>query len=840
MHLRPGVPGRRRHPRRGGHPQPDIPGYQSTAGYVGYFVNRAPAPPGTSSGPRAGPAVVSLRYYNVASPPLHRPPSTLDLEVNGRLHRSSCRPHDGGRNPGRPSRPPCPCVSGTNSIRGGQHHSEQLRPGPRHPGRRSGGSPPPSPPSTGPLGGWFRGFDTYTYNDTPTCGPGQSGATCQATIEPLHTDGLLDTAGWRLLDDTQSALWTTQGWVNPGRRTGDVEDGYLFVYGTDYAGALHTLAQLDRPGAPASPQTSSACGTPTTRPTRAPTSKTRSIPPSSANQVPLNTLSLDTDWKAPNDWDGWEWNRSLFPSPSSFLRWARSHGIDVTLNIHSSIDDNDPKLPQAERIAGHTLATSSCTSGNCKVWDWSSVPQAESNFALQQSFQQQGVSFWWLDWCCDNSVVSVAGRDPRRVDRPSLRPGHGQPGRAGLRAGPHRRLQRRPAGGVPGRAMVEPHLDHRLHRGRLGNLEHPGPGGRAGPRRGHHRRALREQRHRQLPRAAANAAGADPPDLYDRWVQLGTFQPILRLHSNNEDRLPWQYPQPVQGITEAFLRLREALLPVHLHLGRRGQRDRSAHGPAALPRLPRPTGGLPEPDGVPLRLRHAGGAGDHAGDVASTTVWFPPGRGSTSSPGPRSRGPSTATLSVPLDRMPVFVRQVGSCPSSPPRGGTGAPDALTALVYPGSAGILRPLWRRRNGLGLHQGPAHARPSSPRRQAHPEQKAVGLGHDRRGPRAATPASRPLSAHHRRHGRRHPTGAGHPRRSDRQRAGRWVRPGLVLSGVDGHADGARRVAAGREHDTDRGGRRIVCRAGSPARLRQLRRRRTQSPHDWNSVSRIPSQG
>ena len=67
-----------------------------------------------------------------------------------------------------------------------------------------------------------------------------------------------------------------------------------------------------------------------------------------ANHVPLNTLSLDTDWKAPNDWNGWEWNRSLFPFPSSFVAWAGSHGIDVTLNIHSSIEDNDPKLPQAE------------------------------------------------------------------------------------------------------------------------------------------------------------------------------------------------------------------------------------------------------------------------------------------------------------------------------------------------------------------------------------------------------------------------------------------------------------------------------------------------------------
>ena len=50
--------------------------------------------------------------------------------------------------------------------------------------------------------------------------------------------------------------------------------------------------------------------------------------------------------------------------------------------------------------------------GPCDVWDWSNVAQAESNFALQQPFEQQGVSFWWLDWCCDNSTVSMAGLTP--------------------------------------------------------------------------------------------------------------------------------------------------------------------------------------------------------------------------------------------------------------------------------------------------------------------------------------------------------------------------------------------------------------------------------------------
>ena len=37
------------------------------------------------------------------------------------------------------------------------------------------------------------------------------------------------------------------GGSNPGRHDGDVEDGYLFAYGHDYAGALHTLAQLTGP-----------------------------------------------------------------------------------------------------------------------------------------------------------------------------------------------------------------------------------------------------------------------------------------------------------------------------------------------------------------------------------------------------------------------------------------------------------------------------------------------------------------------------------------------------------------------------------------------------------------
>ena len=130
--------------------------------------------------------------------------------------------------------------------------------------------------------------------------------------------------------------------------------------------------------------------------------------------MPLNTLSLDTDWKAPNNWDGWEWNTDAVPpSRARSCSGPAPKDIDVTLNIHSSIAVDDPKVPTAQQHRrDRRWPRSSCMAGICKVWDWSSVPQAESNFALQQSFEEQGVAFWWLDWCCDASVVSMPGLTP--------------------------------------------------------------------------------------------------------------------------------------------------------------------------------------------------------------------------------------------------------------------------------------------------------------------------------------------------------------------------------------------------------------------------------------------
>jgi alpha-glucosidase (family GH31 glycosyl hydrolase) len=58
--------------------------------------------------------------------------------------------------------------------------------------------------------------------------------------------------------------------------------------------------------------------------------------------------------------------------------------------------------------------------------------------------------------------------------------------------------------------------------------------------------------------------GRKDDELYLRWVQLGVFSPIMRLHSTNNEfagKEPWNYSGPVEKTAKDYLRLRHKLLP---------------------------------------------------------------------------------------------------------------------------------------------------------------------------------------------------------------------------------------------------------------------------------------
>jgi hypothetical protein len=195
-------------------------------------------------------------------------------------------------------------------------------------------------------------------------------------------------------------------------------------------------------------------------------------------------------------------------------------------------------------------------------------------------------------------------------------------------------------GGVPGGAVVRSHLGHRLHRRRLGHLEHPGPevaltpdeasigepyvsddiGSYLGPpptQSG--RRSARPLR----PMGAVRDLPADPAAPLER-----------------RDRLPWQYSEPVQSITEAFLRLR----------------------------------------------------------------WLPPGRWIDYFTGATFTGPTTVSMAVPLSRLPVFVRSGGIVPEQETAATSGDPDAaLSVRAYAGGSGSFDLYDDGGSGLGYTRG-----------------------------------------------------------------------------------------------------------------------------------------
>lgn len=674
-------------------------GYLSSAGYIGDLARTGSSATWAVLGAPARRSEVSIRYSNAVGSGTRALP--VDLVINGHLRPTLSAPGTTSSDPWSTLTTTVPLKAGSNSIevRCGSAHGcdldlDTLAVGPA-------GTPVAGPGPVDPLGGWVRGFDTFTYEPAQPCAPGTAGATCQNSFEPLHADGLLDRAGWRLLDDTHSAVWTPQGWIQPRRANGDIEDGYLFAYGHNYTGALRTFARLTG-SAPMLPRNAFGVWYSDYTPYTSSYIEDSLYRAFQDDDVPLDTLSLDTDWKSPNNWDGWEWNSALFPHPTSFLQWARSKGIDVTLNIHSSIAVDDPKVATAQRIAGRALPKTSCQAGICKVWDWSSIPQAESNFALQQSFERQGISFWWLDWCCDASTVSMRGVTPdawighlyaqEMVNR-------GQRGFVLARVGssngnPQREYPAGPWSGhtsaiaftgdawgtwntlaqevalTPDEATIgEPYVSDDI-----GSFLGAPPG-----------QAL------------------DDADLYDRWVQLGAFQPILRLHSNNADRLPWQYPQPVRGITETFLRLRESLIPYSYTLAAQAHTDGLPMAQPLYLDYPEIAAAYIHPEEYLYGEDMLVAPVTSPGDGAATTVWIPPGRWTDYFTGATFTGPSTVTMSVPLSRMPVFVRAGGVIPEQSSTKSSASDTHMVLDVFPGSDGAFSLYSDSGSGLGYTKG-----------------------------------------------------------------------------------------------------------------------------------------
>ena len=527
-----------------------------------------------------------------------------------------------------------------------------------------------SPAHPDALGGWYRGLDYYS---------GQAGPIDQLK---LH-QGLLDKSGWYLLDDTTTALRTPDGRVAPRpAHQGAYQDGYLFGYGHDYTTALGDLRTLTGPD-DMLPKWAFGNWFSEYYPYTAADYENTLVPAFRQNKVPLDALVSDTDWKSPQQWNGWNFNPALFPDPKAYLDWANAQHLHPTFNIHASISEDDPQYPAAQATAKGKLAPAKDSfAPKAHRFDWSDPDQAAAWQNLHTPLEKQGVRQWWLDYCCDDSTVTMPGLTADSwVNELYRREGD--------------------ARGVRGFALSRagasfPDYTSVTAAGPWG--EHRSTVQFTGDTQADWQTLAFEASFTQAEGAAiglpyvsddiGSFAGKHlPDDLYLRWLQLGVFQPVNRLHSDHGDRLPWQYGTTVRSAAESFLRLREALVP-YLYATARQAVETGLPMARALY--------LDDPED-PAAYTHDGEylLGDQLlvapvttpGLSAVTTVWLPKGTWTDLFTGATYSGGEHLIASTP-DTMPVFARAGGILPLAPYSDNveTAPRDALTLKVFPHAAG----------------------------------------------------------------------------------------------------------------------------------------------------------
>lgn len=529
------------------------------------------------------------------------------------------------------------------------------------------------------LGGWHRALDN------------------EGTSLELHP-GLLSREGYRLVDDSFGALRTVDA-AEPRDRPQEYRDGYLFAYGRDYEGALRDFVDLTGP-APLLPENTFGVWFSRWWPYSAQGFRDV-VARFEEEDTPLSTLVLDTDWSAPNAWNGWNWNTGRFPDPEGFMDWAHDEDLLVSLNVHPSISENDPRFSAANEEANGLIPDNGRGSlyaqdpSQTYVWDWADPDHRASYFGLHDRFERQGVDFWWPDWCCDESRSSMPGVPPDAL----LNDGYARRQRArGKRGFALSRIGasfHREEASVPGPWAAHRHAIHFT--------------GDTGP--------TWEMLDFQIGfTVAENAIGLPyvshdtgsfhgvhlPDDMYVRWVQFGTFQPILRLHSNHGDRLPWDYSPPAEAAAKKFLRLRNRLVPYLYALAR------EAHD-VGLPMSRAMWLAYPDVERAYTFDRQYLLGDDllvapiaTPGPVATKEVWFPPGEEAWVDifTGERYEAGQVATVEAPLDRMPVFARTGTVLPLKPLGDRAGDhEDRRDIRVYAGDDGAFELYDDAGKGLG---------------------------------------------------------------------------------------------------------------------------------------------
>lgn len=489
--------------------------------------------------------------------------------------------------------------------------------------------------------------------------------------------GILSRFGYSLVDDSRSQVLLPDGWIEPRRK--GIKDLYFFGYGHDYKEALHDFYRL--------------CGKTPMLPRFAlgnwwsryykysEESYNELMDKFQEKNIPFTVAVIDMDWhvtdvdpKYGSGWTGYTWNKELFPDPKRFLDGLHKRGMRTTLNVHPAdgVQGCEEMYEDMAKAMGVDYENEDPV-----VCDPASPKFIEAYFKyLHHPREEEGVDFWWIDWQ-QGSNCKIEGLDPLWIFNhfhflDSARNGK-RPMTFSRYAGPG--SHRYPIGFSGDTHITWDSLDFQPYF--TSTASNIGYGWWSHDIGGH-------------------MFGYRDDELTARWVQLGVFSPMNRLHSTDNPfngKEPWKYNQIVETVMKNFLKLRHKLVPYLYTMNRRASR-------AGLP-LVQPMYYL-EPEreetyevpnnyyfGTEMMVSPITDKLDPVTGLAGAKTWIPQGIWYDFFNGRAYKGGRKVDLWRDIYEMPVLVREGSIIPLKDMEGYDNSienPEKLEVLVYPGESG----------------------------------------------------------------------------------------------------------------------------------------------------------
>ena len=362
-------------------------------------------------------------------------------------------------------------------------------------------------------------------------------------VEMEH--GLIDRGGRTFIDDSTTMLFDENGWLAP-RREG-TKDVYFFSYGHRYFDAIREYYKLT--GVPPMLPRYSYGNWWSRYHDYTADEYTELVDRFRTEDLPFSVAVLDMDWhitkvdpKYGKGWTGYTWNRELFPDPPAFLKSLHDKNMHTSLNLHPA--DGVQGFEDAYEAIAKEMGVDTEHEDPVR-FDFTDPKFIDAYFDyLIHPLEDDGADIWWIDWQ-QGKCSGIDGLDPLWLLNHFHYHDSCRDGKRGMILSRYSGWgsQRYPLGFSGDTVATWASLDFQPYFTSTAiNVGYPWWSHDIG----------------------GFTRGIGSKELLIRWIQLGVFSPVMRLHSSSNPyclKEPWLFDGIHYDTIKKYLHLRHELIP---------------------------------------------------------------------------------------------------------------------------------------------------------------------------------------------------------------------------------------------------------------------------------------